>query len=158
MSKKILGSVLFFIGTIIIFMGANFIFSENIAAQDNSACFMIQPSGQVVDLAEICEKRQDLKAAVEIQRLSAEILDQMQTGQFQHALNNLTQVININPNMPDVYYERATMHIATKKPGAAIADFQKALDLFRTMGDSESADSMQNLIKETQQNFLLVSS
>jgi Tfp pilus assembly protein PilF len=82
----------------------------------------------------------------------------MQTGQFQHALNNLTQVININPNMPDVYYERATMHIATKKPGAAIADFQKALDLFRTMGDSESADSMQNLIKETQQNFLLVSS
>lgn len=158
MSKKLLVFVFFLIGTIIIFMGANFIFSEKITAQDNSVCFMIQPSGQVVDLAEICEKRQDVKAVREIQRLSAEALDQMQKGQWQQALNNLTQIININPNMPDVYYERGTMNIATKNPRVAIADFQKALDLFRAMGDSERADSMQELIQETQQNLSSLSS
>jgi Tfp pilus assembly protein PilF len=74
---------------------------------------------------------------MEIQRLYAKTLDQMQRGQFQQALNNLTQVININPNMPDVYYERGTMNIATKNPRAAIADFQKALELFRAKGDSQ---------------------
>lgn len=91
---------------------------------------------------------------MESQRLSAEALDQMQRGQFQQALDNLTQVININPSMPEAYYERGTMHMATKNRQAAIADFQRAIDLYRAKGGSESVDSLQQLIKETQGNLL----
>jgi tetratricopeptide (TPR) repeat protein len=158
-SRNSFAAVLLFIGTILIFIGANFIHPENIAAQE-PVCFMVQPLGKVVDLSNICTRkkeagnRQDLKAEMEIQRLSVEALDEMQRGQFQQALDGLTQVININSNMPEVYYERGTMHIATKNPQAAIADFQRAANLYRTIGDSQSADSMQQLVEETQRNFL----
>jgi tetratricopeptide (TPR) repeat protein len=159
-SKNFFVSILLFIGTIVIFIGANLISPEYIIAQDESVCFMTQPSGQVVDLSEICRRReetagerQDLKAEMETQRFSAEALDQMQRGQFQQALDNLTQVISINPSMPEAYYERGTMHIATNNPQAAIADFQRAIDLYRAKGGSESVDSLQQLIKETQENL-----
>jgi hypothetical protein len=45
------------------------------------------------------------------------------------------------------------MHIATNNPQAAIADFQRAIDLHTAKGDSESVDSLQQLIKETQENL-----
>lgn len=161
MSNKFFVTVLLFIGTILIFIGANFISPEKILAQDESACFMTQPSGHIVDLTEICAKegevageRQDLKPETEVLHLSEEALDHMLAGQFEQALDPLTQTININPSMPDVYYERGTMYITTNNPQAAIADFQKAANLYRAKGDSESADSMQQLIEETQENFL----
>lgn len=161
MSKKYFVTVLLFIGTILILIATNLNFPENITAQEQPLCFMTQPSGQVANLSDICAtkkesvgNRQDLKAEKEIQGLSVKALDQMQKGQFQQALDNLTQVININPNMPEVYYERGTMYIATKNPQAAIADFQRSANLYRTIGDSQSADNMQQLIEETQRNFL----
>lgn len=160
-SKKSFVTVLLFIGSILILIGANLIFPENITAQEQPLCFMTQPSGQIANLSEICARtqesagnRQDLEAEKEIHGLSVKVLDQMQKGQFQQALDNLTQVIKINPNMPEVYYERGTMYIATKNPQTAIEDFQRAANLYRTIGDSQSADNMQQLIEETQRNFL----
>jgi tetratricopeptide (TPR) repeat protein len=159
MSKKFVVVVLLCIATVFVFTGASLFFSENTTAQDEPTCYLTQPSGGTVDLTEVCVRQQEAKErqngeSKEMLRLSRDVLDHMQKGQFQSAINKLTQVININPNLPEVYYERGTMYVATNNSRTAIADFQKAASLYRASGDLYSADSMQQLIEQIQRELL----
>jgi len=84
----------------------------------------------------------------QIQVLTAQELDHMENGQYQEAMGDIDQIINLNSDMPDVHYERGTMHIAMDDPQSAVTDFQTAKDLYSAQGDSYSADYMQELIDQ----------
>lgn len=77
-------------------------------------------------------------------------LDHMQNGQYQQAMGNIDQIISLNSQMPDVWYERGTMHIAMDNTQSAVTDFQNAKDLYSAQGDSDSAAYMQELIDQYQ--------
>lgn len=159
MPNKFYIAVLLFIATIFVFTGANLFFPENTTAQNEPTCYLTQPSGETVDLTEVCERQQEAKQrqdweSKEILRLSKDVLEYMQKGQFQSAINKLTQIVNINPNLSDLYYERGTMYVATNNSQMAIADFQRAESLYKASGDLYSADSMQQLIEQIKRERL----
>ncbi|NWF59150.1 MAG: hypothetical protein HXY43_07530 [Fischerella sp.] len=123
--RKLFVGLLLFVGTILIFFGTTLIVPENSAANE-----------------------------AEIQHHSRQALDHMLKGEHHNAHDKLTHIINhLDPNIPEVYYERGTTHIATDNINAALADYQKAKDLYTAKGDLESAALMQDIIDETRAQF-----
>ncbi|WP_193199653.1 hypothetical protein [Nostoc sp. MG11] len=147
-SKNLFTGIVLFIGTILILFGVNLIIPQNTADQDKSTYFTSQlASHHKTDV----KQNSNTEA---IQNLTKKQLEYMENGQYQEALQVINKIIEADPQIPDVYYERGTMHIATNNPLAAIADFQTAEDLYHANGDLGSADRMQRLIDETQKNFV----
>lgn len=86
----------------------------------------------------------------QIQNMTGQELDHMQNGQYQEAIENIDQMISLNSEMPDLWYERGTMHIAMDEIQSAVRDFQNAKNLYSAQGDSDRADYMQELIYQYQ--------
>jgi tetratricopeptide (TPR) repeat protein len=147
-SKNFFIGSLFFIGTILILLGVGWIVPENTIAQDKPTYSV----SQVVSKQEADVKQKS--KSFEVQRLTKKELEYMQNGQYHKALEVINKILEIDPQNPDVHYERGTMHIATNNPLAAISDFEIARDLYSAKEDFDSADKMEQLIDETQ-NYLV---
>lgn len=71
-------------------------------------------------------------------------------GDYQGAVAAYDRALQINPNLGGAYLSRGmTRAQGGDKPGA-IADFQKAADLFQKQGDKDSYERALNLLKKLQ--------
>lgn len=93
---------------------------------------------------------QSLTSQHKIQALYKQALEFAQGGSFQEAVSYLTQVITIDPNSPKTYEYRGDMNIGAGNKQAAIADFQRAVQLYKAEGDLENANLLEQQIKEIQ--------
>ncbi|MEA5502423.1 hypothetical protein VB735_04720 [Halotia wernerae UHCC 0503] len=74
---------------------------------------------------------------------------------YQEAGINFTQAIAIDPNFAEAYAFRGSLRVLQNNPQEAIEDLQKALELFQARGDLVLANSMQELIEGTREEFRL---
>lgn len=93
---------------------------------------------------------QSLRSQSQIQDLYKQALKFAQGGSFQKAVSYLTQAINIDPNSPKAYTARGSMNIGARNKQAAIADFQRAVQLYKAEGDLENATLLEQQVKVIQ--------
>jgi tetratricopeptide (TPR) repeat protein len=112
-----------------------------VLAQGNPVCLIIQASGQMIDLSFICKKNEERKLnyITEAQYLYNLAIKLARTGQFNEAVNYLTQSININPNNIEAYIVRGHFRIRQKDSQGAREDFQRAADIARSEGQLDAA-------------------
>ena len=77
---------------------------------------------------------------------------------YKEASEAFTQAINLNPDFVEAYMVRARIRAVIGEKQGAVEDFQKAIDICRTRGQSQIADmllvpfnSLQNEIKFDQE-------
>ncbi|MGL5059449.1 MAG: tetratricopeptide repeat protein [Microcoleus sp.] len=78
---------------------------------------------------------------------------------YKEAVEAFTQAINLNPDFVEAYMARAHARTGTGDLQGGVADFQKAIDIYRARGRSREADmllvplnALQNEIKDEQEN------
>jgi tetratricopeptide (TPR) repeat protein len=64
-------------------------------------------------------------------------LEKRDKGDNQGAIADYDQAIKLKPDYAYAYHVRGSAHAALDKKQAAIADFQKATDLYRKQGNNE---------------------
>ncbi|NEU75541.1 tetratricopeptide repeat protein [Hassallia byssoidea VB512170] len=66
------------------------------------------------------------------------------------AMADLNQVLRLNPNNANVYYYRGLIYIYLKESEKAVADFQRAANLYQQEGNIRDYENAQNEIKKAQ--------
>ncbi|NER07718.1 MAG: tetratricopeptide repeat protein [Okeania sp. SIO3C4] len=74
---------------------------------------------------------------------------------YQNALNDYAQVIKLQPDLPQIYSNRANLYYQQGKIKQAIADFRKAADLYQQQGNLEYQQQLQAIVSKIEQTNLL---
>jgi tetratricopeptide (TPR) repeat protein len=112
---------------------------------------------QIIDLCSLCEnnRQQELISTMEPQELLQQGRTLGQQGLYQEAAASFTQAIAIDPNFAEAYAFRGNLRIVQDDGQGAIEDLQKALELFKCRGDLIIANSIEQLIEDTREEFQL---
>jgi tetratricopeptide (TPR) repeat protein len=76
-------------------------------------------------------------------------------GLYQEAAASFTQAIAIDPNFAEAYAFRGNLRILQDNGQGALEDFQKALEIYKARGDLTMANSIEQLIEGTREEFRL---
>lgn len=138
----------------IVILGLSFVAFMK-AVQAEPACFLTQPSGQIIDLGSLCKNngQQELRSTMEAQKLFEQARTLGKQGLYQEAAASFTQAISVDPNFAEAYAFRGNLRILQDNGQEAIEDLQKALEIFKARGDLTMANSMQQLIEGTREEF-----
>lgn len=63
-------------------------------------------------------------------------------GLYKEAFEDFTQAINLNPDFAEAYIARAHSRTGIGDKQGAVADFQKAIDIYKARGKSEIANML----------------
>jgi tetratricopeptide (TPR) repeat protein len=63
-------------------------------------------------------------------------------GLYKEAFEDFTQAINLNPDFAEAYIARAHARTGIEDKQGAVADFQRAIDIYRARGKSDIADML----------------
>jgi tetratricopeptide (TPR) repeat protein len=158
-------SRLVFLSLVITLSSASAIFYAAAKAQERPGCFMINPSGQVNDLGQLCNSTTREREAMQnrdeaIQSRHQEAFQNARklskAGQYQAAIDEYSRAIELNPEMVEAYVFRSSAFAMI--PGQeqkGIEDAHKAAEILRARGDEEratwmdrKAESIQGVIEE----------
>ncbi len=76
------------------------------------------------------------------QQLYQQGFDLGSKGLYKEAFEDFTQAINLNPDFAEAYIARAHARTGIEDKHGAVADFQKAIDIYRARGKSEIAEML----------------
>jgi tetratricopeptide (TPR) repeat protein len=86
--------------------------------------------------------------ATEYEQAYAAATTLYQSGSFAEAIAAFGEAIEIDPTQPSAYIDRGNAYLATgENTEAAIADFERAVELYEQSGDVESAQSFRDYIQ-----------
>jgi tetratricopeptide (TPR) repeat protein len=124
-------------------------------AQGEPTCYMTDPSGQIIDLGNLCEsnQQQELRGTMNAQELFEQGRALGKQGLYEEAAARYTQAVAIDPNFAEAYAFRGNLRGLQENAQGAIEDLQKALEIFKARGDLTMANSMQQLIEVTREEF-----
>jgi tetratricopeptide (TPR) repeat protein len=74
-------------------------------------------------------------------------------GKYQEAIIEVTQAITLKPDYIEAYCYRTSLFIMVDKPELAIADAEKAAELFNAQGEPTKAQVMLDLAKDTREGI-----
>jgi len=111
-------------------------------AQEQPGCFIIDSSGQVNRLDPLCKRdeQQKLRNVMKAQELYQQGFDIGRRELYKEAAEAFTQAINLNPDFVEAYIIRARIRSVIGEKQGGVADFQKAIDIYRARGQSQIAD------------------
>jgi len=66
--------------------------------------------------------------------------DRGRKGFYQEAFEDFTQAIKLNPDYAEAYIARAHARTGIEDKQGAVADFQKAIDIYKARGRTDIAD------------------
>jgi tetratricopeptide (TPR) repeat protein len=111
-------------------------------AQENSDCYMVDPSGQVSDLSDLCSPNTEgqesipMASAEEFYQRGSEFDSQ---GKSQEAIAEYTKAIQLDPKYVEAYVFRGNALALVGQPQKGIEDLQKAAAILESKGESEWA-------------------
>ncbi|MEP6519114.1 trypsin-like peptidase domain-containing protein [Microcoleus vaginatus] len=76
----------------------------------------------------------------------------LDNGRYPNPIEPYTKAIEANPGFADAYYNRALAYLVKKDKPKAIADFQKAAELYKQGGRTSAYQDALNRIKQLQEN------
>ncbi|WP_150109730.1 tetratricopeptide repeat protein [Geitlerinema sp. PCC 7407] len=127
-------------------------------AQEQPGCFIINSSGQVSDLGNLCNSKtregEDMPNRYEEAFQNARQL--AKAGQYQAAVDEYSRAIELNPEMVEAYsFRSAAFAMIPGQEQRGIEDARKAAEILRARGDEErarwmdaQAESVQGVIEE----------
>jgi tetratricopeptide (TPR) repeat protein len=127
-------------------------------AQEQSGCYMVEPSGQVRDLSGVCSPQNqeqnsaNMATAEELFRRGREFDVQ---AQHQQAVDEYTRAIQLEPNYVEAYFYRGNALALVGQPQKGIEDLQKAAAILDSKGQSQWAAAMrqqEQIIREGMQD------
>jgi tetratricopeptide (TPR) repeat protein len=126
-------------------------------AQGQTADILTQPSGQIINLGSLdnSDPQQQLTGMMNAQELFEQGRAFGKQDLYQEAEVSFTQAIAIDPNFAEAYAFRGNLRGVQENVQGAIEDLQKALEIFKARGDLILANSMQQLIEDTREEFRL---
>jgi tetratricopeptide (TPR) repeat protein len=74
-------------------------------------------------------------------------------GKYQEAIIEVTQAITLKPDYIEAYCYRTSLFIMVDKPELAIADAEKAVELFNAQGEPAKAQVMLDLADDTREGI-----
>lgn len=116
-------------------------------AQNLPACYIMNSSSELIDLSEICLKQQVLSSQRQLHSISQKIETGLNGGRLEEAIEGLTQLIAIQPSA-DLYSFRGEMRFVTGDSQGAIADLQKASEMYRAKKDLARSNYLQGTIND----------
>ena len=151
--KLIVAAVVGFSGTLLCIS-----WSEAAAlAKEVPICFMTKPTTEVIDLTEMCSRKNEQHLPLSVEKQLEYLYEQTaslsQQGHLKKAVDKLTQVINIEPKSPSVYVNRGNLRLEARDLQGAVEDFQKASELYRANDNLESSSVLQQQISKIRKNF-----
>lgn len=75
---------------------------------------------------------------------------QAEAGNFEQAIQSLDRVIELNPELAEVYTIRAYSFLGIGKKDSAIINFQEAAEIYSRKGDNQRSKALRSLIREIQ--------
>ena|SRR4028118_1452458 len=131
------------------------LFQSKAIAEVDLVCFMSTSSGQVVDLTELCSRKekQNLNSEMEAKTLSAQGMILAQRGLFQEAITSLNQAISVNSDYVEAYTIRGSIRFIKGDKQGSLADFERAAALYVARGKTQNARLLQQRIAEIQQEL-----
>jgi tetratricopeptide (TPR) repeat protein len=118
------------------------IFYSVARAQEQSSCFMVEPSGQVRNLDNLCgsaNQRQESKPMVNAKEFFQRGSELDINSQYQQAIANYTQAIQLDPNYVEAYFFRGNSLALAGQPLKGIEDLNKAAAILDSRGESQWA-------------------
>jgi tetratricopeptide (TPR) repeat protein len=145
MSNYLVKAGIIFSGTVLCIVG----FKAAALTQEMPACYIMNSSGEVINLMQMCLKQQQvLSSQRQFQSLYRQIDTALNAGRLEEASEGLTQLISLQPNSADLYSFRGHMRLFTGDLQGGIADLQKASELFRAKKDLEMANYLQQTVND----------
>ncbi|WP_371357564.1 tetratricopeptide repeat protein [Hydrocoleum sp. CS-953] len=71
---------------------------------------------------------------------------------YQNALSDYAQAINLRPDIPQIYSNRANLYYQQGKLEQAIADYRKAADLYQQQGNTQSQQELLAIVSKIEQS------
>ncbi|WP_250122339.1 tetratricopeptide repeat protein [Chroococcidiopsis sp. CCMEE 29] len=114
-------------------------------AQENSDCYIVDPSGQVKDLSGLCSPNTEGQESIPM--ASAEEFFQRgrefdSQGQSQEAIAEYTRAIQLDSNYVEAYFYRSNLLALEGQPQKAIEDAKRAAAILESKGESQWAAAM----------------
>jgi len=125
-------------------------------AQEQSGCYMVDPSGQVSDLSGVCSPNNqgqtsgNMANAQDFFRRGREFDKQ---GQSQDAIAEYTRAIELDPNYAEAYFFRGNVLALEGQPQKGIEDVQMAAAIYSGRGQSERASAMLQMVETIQRGI-----
>ena len=151
---------LVFLSLVITLSSASAIFYAVAKAQERPGCFMINPSGQVSNLEQLCNSTTREREAMQhrdetMQNRHQEAFQNARqlakAGQYQAAIDEYSRAIELNPEMVEAYvFRSAAFAMIPGQEQKGIEDAHKAAEILRARGDEERAKWMDNQAESVQ--------
>jgi tetratricopeptide (TPR) repeat protein len=125
-------------------------------AQEQSGCYMVEPSGQVRDLSGVCSPQNqeqnsaNMATAEELFRRGREFDKQ---GQSEEAIAEYTRAIVLDPNYAEAYFFRGNVLALEGQPQKGIEDVQLAAAIYSARGQSERVSAMLKMVETIQRGI-----
>ncbi len=114
-------------------------------AQEKSNCFMVDPSGQVRNLDNLCgsaNQRRESKPMGNAKDFFQRASEFARNDQRQEAIANYTRAIQLDPNYVEAYFYRGNTLALAGQPLKGIEDLKKAAAICDSRGESQWAAAM----------------
>lgn len=120
-------------------------FEATALTQEMPVCYMMNLSGELINLSNMCLQQQQIMSSQrQLQSLYRQIETALNAGRLEEANEGLTQLIAIQPSA-DLYSFRGHMRLFAGDSQGAIADLQKASEIYRAKKEL----GMSNFLQET---------
>lgn len=123
------------------------------AQTTNFFCFMINKSGNVINLEYICKINDSelrLRRSVALKSIYNQIHQSLNVQDFEGAIDGYTQLLRYQPNNASAYLNRGLVYWKVDNRRNALMDLQQASRLFRDQGDRVYFPATQELIRQIQ--------
>lgn len=136
---QIIAKTLYFFSSIAILSAT--LFQSVAKAQEYPGCFTINSSGKVSNLNPLCRRNQEqIRIIMNAQQFYQQGRDKGRSGLYKEAFADFNQAINHEPDCVKVYILRAHARNLMEDKVGAIADFQRAMNIYRSRGQLTIAD------------------
>ena len=114
----------------------------------DAPCFMIDSSGSIVDLSQICQNNDDRHPPLNITEsgipqdtnaIHTQASRYFGVNNFQGAIDSYTQALQIQSDRAETYFWRGLAYREMGNRQLAIEDFQQAAQFHREQGDERNA-------------------
>ncbi|HEY9642031.1 MAG TPA: tetratricopeptide repeat protein [Coleofasciculaceae cyanobacterium] len=92
-----------------------------------------------------------VKPATAYEQAYAHAVDLYMQGKLQEATAAYSEVIRLDPNQPIAYLDRGDVYYAQGNVKALVADYQKAIELYKQAGDQDTVQMLQEQLQYVQE-------